>query len=95
MNFKIIHIERGSVGLVAPSIPVTRSKKHFDFWLLHFDFYTADVAQLVEQCSRKAWVAGSSPAIGSKINKSLSVYTKAFKIQIKIILINLKYPLSF
>ncbi len=27
----------------------------------------ADVAQLVEQRFRKAWVAGSNPAIGSRI----------------------------
>jgi hypothetical protein len=28
-------------------------------------FWDASLAQLVEQCFRKAWVAGSNPATGS------------------------------
>lgn len=47
-----------SQALETGSIPVTRSN--------------ADVAQLVEQCFRKAKVAGSNPAIGSILKTALN-----------------------
>ena len=36
-------------------------------------FEVADMAQLVEQRIRNAWVAGSSPAIGSECAKGVRV----------------------
>ncbi len=61
-GYRIVAIMSASQALETGSIPVTRSrarkarKRHVP---------NADVAQLVEQCFRKAKVAGSNPAIGS------------------------------
>ena len=53
-------------------------------WALQFEAPVANVAQLVEQRIRNAWVAGSSPAVGSTETAGHRVTPVAFFVVVAI-----------